>query len=247
MIGRASANFAAISAAMSSSPKVGATIRTVTATIFAMGEVFMKTTVSAALMAILLSFAADHVVSAEAPSPGAAQLALVNLPAKAGARLSVESPAFKSGGDIPYENTQYRGNIFPGLSWTAGPSGTRTYVIIMQDPDAIYNGMPILHWTMFNVPANLIRLDAAMTAPPAGASYGPNIRGANQAYMGPHTPPGPKHHYHLQLFALDIVLAAEAGADYAALTGAMKGHVLSEGELVGLAQADPTAPPPSKK
>jgi len=203
----------------------------------------MTNTVSAALLATLMGFAAGRAVSAEAPSPGAAQLALVTLPAKAGARLSVESPAFKAGGDIPYENTQYRGNIFPGLSWTAGPSGTRTYVIIMQDPDAIYNGMPILHWTMFNIPANVIRLDAAMAAPPAGASYGPNIRGANQAYMGPRTPPGPKHHYHLQLFALDTVLAAEAGADYAALTAAMKGHVLSEGELVGLAQADPSAPP----
>jgi len=202
----------------------------------------MRSTVTAALMATLLAFAAGTVVSAEAPSLGSAQLALVNFPAKAGARLSVESPAFKSGGDIPYENTQYRGNIFPGLSWTAGPSGTRTYVIIMQDPDAIYNGMPILHWTMFNIPANVARLDAAMTAPPAGASYGPNFRGANQPYMGPHTPPGPKHHYHLQLFALDTVLAAEAGADYAALTGAMKGHVLSAGELVGLAQADLTAP-----
>jgi para-nitrobenzyl esterase len=222
-------------------------MRTVTAPICTPGDVFMKSTVSVALMATLLGFAAGQVVSAEAPSPGAAQLAMANLPAKAGARLSVESPAFKTGGDIPFENTQYRGNIFPGLSWTAGPAGTRTYVIIMQDPDAIYNGMPILHWTMFNIPANVIRLDVAMTAPPAGASYGPNIRGANQAYMGPHTPPGPKHHYHLQLFALDTVIAAEAGADYAALTGAMKGHVLSEGELVGLAQADPTAPPPPKK
>jgi para-nitrobenzyl esterase len=207
----------------------------------------MKGTVSANLMATLLLFGTGYAMSAEAPSPGAAQLAMVNLPAKSAARLTVESPAFKTGGDIPFENTQYRGNIFPGLSWTAGPSGTRSYVIIMQDPDAIHDGMPILHWTMFNIPGNVTRLDPAMTAPPAGSSYGPNIRGVNQAYMGPHTPPGPKHHYHLQLFALDSVLGTDAGADYAALTGAMKGHVLAEGELVGLAQADPNAPPPVKK
>jgi para-nitrobenzyl esterase len=210
-------------------------------------EMHMKGSVRANLMAAVLLFGAAVALSAEAPSPGAAQLALANLPAKSGARLTVESPAFKNGGDIPYENTQYRGNIFPGLSWTAGPSGTRSYAIIMQDPDAIHEGMPILHWTMFNIPASVTRLDAAMTTPPPGSSYGPNIRGASQAYMGPHTPPGPKHHYHLQLFALDTVLAADAGADYAALTGAMKGHVLAEGELVGLAQADPNAPPPAKK
>jgi para-nitrobenzyl esterase len=191
---------------------------------------------SFAATAALLIFAAP-LVADEAPSPGAAQLALATLAAKSDARLTVESPAFKSGGDIPFENTQYRGNIFPGLSWSKGPPATRSYVIIMQDPDAIYQGMPILHWTLLNIPAEVNRLESAMTSPPAGASYGPNIRGLNQAYAGPHTPPGPKHHYHLQLFALDTTLAADSGAGYAALTGAMKGHVLAAGELVGLARA----------
>jgi para-nitrobenzyl esterase len=196
----------------------------------------MNRTFSIAATAALLIFAAP-LVADEAPSPGAAQLALATLAAKSDARLTVESPAFKSGGDIPFENTQYRGNIFPGLSWSKGPPATRSYVIIMQDPDAIHEGMPILHWTLFNIPAEVNRLDAAMTSPPAGASYGPNIRGLNQAYAGPHTPPGPKHHYHLQLFALDTTLTADAGAGYAALAGAMKGHVLAAGELVGLARA----------
>jgi len=185
----------------------------------------------------IVSPAATAATAAEAGPPGTAQLALASISAKTDTRLTVTSPAFKSGGDIPFENTQYRGNVFPGLSWTQGPGATRSYVIVMQDPDAIHNGMPILHWTMFNIPASVTQLDAAMQSPPAGASYGPNIRGPNQAYMGPHTPPGPKHHYHLQLFALDTVLAAQAGAGYAALTEAMQGHVLAKGELVGLAQA----------
>ena len=54
----------------------------------------------------------------------------------------------------------------------------------------------------------------------------------------PHTPPGPKHHYRLQLFALDTTLAPNAGDSYATVTQAMQGHVLAEGEMVGLAQAD---------
>jgi para-nitrobenzyl esterase len=203
----------------------------------------MKGTVFAAVVAATLGLAAALVIAAEAPSPGAAQLALATIPANGAAHLTVTSPAFPAGGDIPFENTQYRGNIFPGLSWTKGPSGTRYYVIIMQDPDSLSNGMPILHWTMFNIPAAVTQLDVAMQAPPSGATYGPNIRGLNHAYMGPHTPPGPKHHYHLQLFALDTTLAPEAGASYAALIGAMNGHVLAEGELVGLAQADPNAAP----
>ena len=201
----------------------------------------MKHVVStaAAVAAVILGLAVSTAGAADAPSTGAAQLALATVPAKGAAHLAVQSPAFQDGGDIPFENTQYRGNVFPGLSWTHGPSRTRSYVIIMQDPDSLSDGMPILHWTMFNIPASGTKLDAAMTEPPAGSSYGPNIRGPNHAYMGPHTPPRPKHHYHLQLFALNTTLAPNAGDSYAALTQAMQGHVLAEGELVGLAQADP--------
>jgi para-nitrobenzyl esterase len=183
---------------------------------------------------------------AQAPPPdtevGIGQLALTTVPAQGGAKLTVTSPAFKHMGDIPFENTQYQGNKFPGLQWTAGPAATKSYVVIMQDTDAMMRGGPILHWTMFNIPGT--KLEAGMTAPPAGASNGPNIRGASQAYMGPRTPAGPKHRYHLQVFALDTTLPADAGASLDALTGAMKGHVLASGEVIGLGQVDPNAPPP---
>ncbi len=173
-----------------------------------------------------------------ATEPGASLLALGNLPAKGAAKLTVSSPAFQAGGDIPFENTQYRGNVFPGLAWSAGPSGTKSYVVIMQDGDAMVRGAPILHWTMVNVPATVTKLDAAMSAPPSGAAYGPNIRGAAQAYMGPRTPAGPKHRYHFQIFALDTTLAPEL-ARYDALTAAMKDHVLASGETIGLGQVAP--------
>ncbi|HKV50423.1 MAG TPA: YbhB/YbcL family Raf kinase inhibitor-like protein [Gemmatimonadaceae bacterium] len=192
-------------------------------------------------------FAAASAVSAAAQGaptatePGASMLALVNLPAKDGAKLTVSTPAFTAGGDIPFENTQYRGNIFPGLEWSAGPSGTKSYVIILQDGDAMRNGAPIFHWSMINIPASITKLEAKMSAPPAGASYGPNIRGANQAYMGPHTPAGPKHRYHFQVFALDTTIPSDATTNYDALTGAMKGHVLASGEVIGLGQIAPDA------
>lgn len=102
-------------------------------------------------------------------------------------------------------------------------------------------GGPILHWTMFNIAGT--KLDAGMTTAPAGATDGPNMRGANQPYMGPRTPPGPKHRYHFQVFALDTTLPAEAGASFEALLAAMKDHVLASGEIIGLGQVDPTAPP----
>jgi para-nitrobenzyl esterase len=194
---------------------------------------------AAALLGVAAAAAAQAQEPPAATEAGASMLALVNLPANGGAKLTVTSPAFKSGGDIPFENTQYKGNIFPGLSWTKGPAATKVYVVIMQDGDAMRNGAPIFHWSLLNIPAAVTKLDAAMAAPPAGAEYGPNMRGASQAYMGPHTPAGPKHRYHLQLFALDTTIPKEAAASYDALIAAMKGHVLASGELIGLGQAPP--------
>lgn len=195
----------------------------------------MKAMIVLAALAVLGLGAAPPAALAAMPTrPNA----LKELPAKG--HLTVTSPAFRAGGDIPFENTQFEGNIFPGLAWSAGPSGTRSYAIIMQDTDASRNGEPILHWTMYNLPAGTTMLPADMkpNAKPPGSSYGPNIRGMAQPYLGPHPPPGPKHHYHLQVFALDTRLTATP-TTYDQLLGAMRGHVLADGELVGLVQFDP--------
>jgi para-nitrobenzyl esterase len=204
----------------------------------------MKRHLSVVFAALCAAAPATVLSAQDAPPPPATEvglemLALRNLPPKTDAKLVVLSPSFKAGGDIPFENTQYKGNVFPGLSWTAGPSGTQSYAIIMQDTDAMRAGAPILHWTMANIPASVTKLDAGMTALPAGASNGPNIRGAAQSYMGPRTPAGPRHRYHLQVFALDTTLPDAALADYASLTAAMKGHVLANGEIIGLGRQMP--------
>jgi Raf kinase inhibitor-like YbhB/YbcL family protein len=207
---------------------------------------------AAVAAATLLALAAS--ARAEGPPPAQtapailAQLALTALPAATGATpLTVTSPAFHEGGDIPFENTRWRANIFPGLAWTPGPEGTKVYAVIMQDPDSTYQGRAILHWTMFNIPRTLTSLPAGMTEPPSGAANGPNVRGPAQPYMGPHTPPGSRHHYHFQVFALDAPLPDTASGSWDALTGPMKGHVLASGELIGMAYADPLAAPPANK
>jgi Raf kinase inhibitor-like YbhB/YbcL family protein len=208
----------------------------------------MKTRFATAAAAGWLILSAVPGIAAQQPPPatevGADQHALMIFPAKNGAKLTVTSPAFAPGGDIPFENTQYRGNVFPGLSWTAGPTGTKAYVVILQDLDAMSRGAPILHWTMLNIPGTVTKLDPAMKSPPAGAQYGPNIRGANQAYMGPRTPAGPKHRYHFQVFALDSAIPQDASTTYAAMADAMKDHVLASGEVIGLGQVAPPATPP---
>ncbi len=183
-------------------------------------------------------------VSRSTPGQPEARTALDMMPTKA--KLTVTTPAFEDGGDIPFENTQYRTNTFPGLTWTRGPKETKTYVLIMQDNDLLVRGAPVLHWTMFNIPASVTKLEVGMTTPPAGSGYGPNYKGAAQAYTGPRTPPGPKDHYHFEIFALDTTVS-DPGRDYAALTAAMAGHVLASGEVVGLGEKDPMAPDPAPR
>jgi para-nitrobenzyl esterase len=116
----------------------------------------------------------------------------------------------------------------------------------MQDTEMSVRGAPVLHWVLYNIPATVRKLDAGMapTANPPGSAYGPNYQGAARAYLGPRTPPGPKHHYHLQVFALDTVIPADPAITYDSLTAQMKDHVLASGEVVGLGSADPNAPPP---
>jgi para-nitrobenzyl esterase len=204
----------------------------------------MKRRLSAALLVAALAAIGRIAVAQDAPpppatEPGLALLAIRDYPAKTGAKLVVLSSAFTADGDIPFENTQYKGNSFPGLSWSAGPTGTKSFVVIMQDADAMVRGAPLLHWTMANIPPTTLKLAAGMTTPPAGAENGPNIRGAAQSYMGPKTPAGPKHRYHFQVFALDTAIPAGSLSDYASLTLAIKDHVLASGEIIGLGRAMP--------
>ena len=205
---------------------------------------------AAAAAALLVAGAALAQPPAGAPAaPAPQQAALAALPAKAGAKLTVTTPAWQNGADIPFVNTQYRGNVFPGLTWTAGPAGTRSYAIIMQDTDGP-GGRIILHWTMWNIPGNVTSLPAGMAADakPAGSVYGPNYSGPSQPYLGPRTPAGPKHNYHIQVFALDTALPTDPPITaLPALIAAMSGHVLASGEVVGLGSVDPDAPPPAAR
>src|SRR4051812_44900613 len=104
-------------------------------------------------LATLAVVAVASTAPAPPPAPPARPNALVEYPAKSGAKLTVTTPGWADGADIPFEFTQYRTNTFPGLSWSAGPAGTKSYVVILQDTDLAVRGAPVLHWVLYNVPA----------------------------------------------------------------------------------------------
>lgn len=196
-------------------------------------------------MACAVMLAAPALAQGAPPPPeveaGKDLMAIATLPARSDEfrEIDVMSGGWPDGGDIPFKHTQYEGNEFPGLNWTDGPEGTESYAIIMQDTDLVVRGAPILHWSVVNIPADVTGLKVGMKPEekPPGAIYGPNYKGAAQPYLGPRTPPGPKHRYHIQVFALDTVLPADfAPKSYAELTEALKGHVLASGSVLGLGQ-----------
>jgi Raf kinase inhibitor-like YbhB/YbcL family protein len=182
------------------------------------------------------------------PAPGAELLVTATNPAKE--KLTVTTPGWKDGADIPFKYTQYQGNNFPGLEWTKGPASTKSYAIIMQDSAFVMRGSPILHWSIVNIPATTTKLPEGMKPEenPAGSIYGPNYQGASKPYLGPRTPAGPKHRYHIQVLALDTMLPQDfAPKSYAELVEPLKDHVVASGEVTGLGQVDPSAPPPAPR
>ena len=173
-------------------------------------------------------------------------LVVTALPANPAAGLGVTSPAFASGGQIPFENTQYRGNIFPGLKWTAGPAATQSYLVVVQSGISRAGGKSSIHLTLYNIPAGVTQLDTGMTAPPNGATLGPNVHGLSAAYAGPHTHSFVMETYYFEVLALDATLPATPDQSFEAIEAAARGHVLASGYLTGLATMDPTSPEAAK-
>ena len=98
------------------------------------------------------------------PAPTPPQLADAIIPA-AGAALDVTSPAFNDGAPVPKMYGAEGQNISPPLGWGAGPAGTRSYALIMEDPD-VSREPPFVHWILYNVPAEVTRLDEAVPGSP---------------------------------------------------------------------------------
>jgi para-nitrobenzyl esterase len=192
-------------------------------------------------LALSLALTSAAVAQEKEPTGGhAKQLVILAHPAKGNAKLNVMTPAYKDGADMPYENTQYRGNIFPGMNWTPGPAGTKSYVVVMQG--ILPKGdMTSIHFTLFNVPAKTTSLPVGLTTPPDGSTYGVTVHGDNNPYTGPHTHTPVRQPYHLQVLALDTVIDSDAKASFPMMEAAMDGHVLASGEVVGWSAKDPEA------
>lgn len=156
--------------------------------------------------------------------------------------LVLRSAAFADGDPIPRCYTGEGDDISPPLEWAGAPPETRSYVLIVDDPDAPDPARPRttwVHWVLFNVPpdASALAENCAAAGLPSGAAQGLNDWG-KPCYGGP-LPPVGCHRYLHKLYALDTRLSAPARPTKAAIERAMAGHVLASAVLVGTYQKHP--------
>jgi len=156
----------------------------------------------------------------------------------AAAAFSISSSAFKDGGNIPPKFTCDAGqtNPSPALTWKEPPPNTKSFALIMHDPDAPLAG-GFTHWVLFDIPAGTTSLPENFQPGSVGVSGNSGFR--RGGYGGP-CPPTGSHHYHFTLSALDVpTLGLQAGATKADVEKAMQGHVISTAETIGMYQRQP--------
>ena len=147
--------------------------------------------------------------------------------------LSITSSGFSAGGTIPKKFTCDGADISPALQWSNPPAGTQSFALIMDDPDAPVGTW--VHWVLYDLPATTHELAenvAKQEELPNGARQGRNDF-RKIGYGGPCPPAGKPHRYFFKLYALDVKLGLRAGAAKADVESAMKGHILTQGELIG--------------
>jgi Raf kinase inhibitor-like YbhB/YbcL family protein len=152
--------------------------------------------------------------------------------------MKLTSPSFENQGDIPKKFTCDGQDVSPALTWTNVPEGTKSLVLIVDDPDAPDPANPQMtwvHWVLYNIPAvGSLPEGVKEKDLPKGTLQGLNDW-KKTGFGGP-CPPIGKHRYFHKLYALDTVLPDLKQPTKAKLEKAMEGHVLSKAELVGLYQ-----------
>lgn len=141
--------------------------------------------------------------------------------------LELSSSAFSEGKSIPSKFTCEGSDVSPPLSWSGAPSGTKTFALIADDPDAPMGTW--VHWVAWNIPS------AANSFPEGGVASGTK-QGVTDfkrpGYGGP-CPPSGTHRYFFKLYALDTTLSLPETATKKELEAAMKGHIVAQAQLMG--------------
>ena len=175
----------------------------------------------------------------------AAKLAAQNPPARGGGArappMTLTTNGWPDGTDIPVKYTQAGEQVSPALTWMHAPAGTASFVVLMHDPDVALNGTTDdqLHWLVWNIPGTATGLPEHVPQGATLADGSMQVSATGPVYRGPGAPAtGPKHHYTIEVFALDAPLSVQPAATWqetrANVVKAMQGHVKSKAVYAGL-------------
>jgi Raf kinase inhibitor-like YbhB/YbcL family protein len=147
-------------------------------------------------------------------------------------KMELKSPAFSQGQAIPSNYTCDGKDVSPPLTWTETPPGTKSFALIVDDPDAPMGTW--VHWVVYNLPPALRQLPEAFPTDARlsdGTVQGKTDFGGT-GYGGP-CPPSGTHRYFFKLFALDAVLRLPPASTAQQLQESLQGHILGEAQLMG--------------
>lgn len=154
-------------------------------------------------------------------------------PAAAEDGLTLQSEAFEPGASLPARFTCDGDGVSPPLRWSGAPEGTKSFVVVVRDPDAPEGTFD--HWGVYSIPASRTSLDAAIGDQPTldfGAGQAENDFG-KVGYGAPCPPEGDEAHtYRFRVLALDVVgLGFDKTPSVEALLDDTRNHVLADAEL----------------
>jgi Raf kinase inhibitor-like YbhB/YbcL family protein len=164
--------------------------------------------------------------------PCAMMLAMMMRAAEGGSGFSLRSGAFTPNAPIPSQYTCDGQNGSPPLEWSGEPQGTKSFALVVHDPDAPAGDW--LHWVVWNIPASAHALPPNVPKKeslPDGTRQG-STDFHKPGYGGP-CPPGGTHHYVFELHALDAKLTLPAGASRSQIEMEIQGHLLGTAQLIG--------------
>ena len=142
--------------------------------------------------------------------------------------LMITSPAFENNGNIPKKYSCDGIDISPPLAIENVPAGAKSLALIVDDPDAPAGTW--VHWVLWDINPGTKEIKENMV--PEGAKQGINDFRKND-YGGP-CPPSGTHRYFFKLYALNNVLDLSPGSKKADLEKTMKGHIISQAQIIGL-------------
>ena len=147
--------------------------------------------------------------------------------------MQLTSSVFQQGAEIPSYYTSDGEDVSPELSWKDAPAETKSFALIVHDPDAPKPG-GFTHWVVYDIPPETGHIEENVPSTERVAGLGTQGKndGGKVGYMGP-APPSGTHRYFFRLYALDTMLGLGVRATHKQVMDAIKGHVLAEAELMG--------------